>query len=124
MLSLLMLHDALFLEVVSNVLSSFRYLLDRKHLPKALHRSNDGSLKIEYNSLNVEIRCKYIAAKREAWRNMCSKLDPITPNSKLWKLAKSFNCDQCQVEECNIIQDANGSISPNNKTSTNILGEF
>ncbi|GFW29924.1 hypothetical protein TNCV_4999641 [Trichonephila clavipes] len=41
---------------------------------------------------------------------MCSRIDARAPNSKLWRLAKSFSIDQPQVKGSSIVLDSVGQV--------------
>ncbi|KAF8766379.1 putative RNA-directed DNA polymerase like protein [Argiope bruennichi] len=73
------------------------------------------------NKINAEIKLTYAHLKRSRWNELCSKIDPRTPNTKLWKIIKGICKEQIQNEECNTIRNTNGQIFPDDKSAANGL---
>ncbi|XP_055947029.1 uncharacterized protein LOC129980674 [Argiope bruennichi] len=67
------------------------------------------------NKINAEIKLTYAHLKRSRWNELCSKIDPRTPNTKLWKIIKGICKEQIQNEECNSIRNTDGQIFPDDK---------
>ncbi|KAF8781935.1 LINE-1 retrotransposable element ORF2 protein like [Argiope bruennichi] len=73
------------------------------------------------NKINAEIKLTNSHLKRSRWNELCSKIDPRTPNTKLWKIIKGICKEQVQNEECNSIRNTDGQIFPDDKSAANGL---
>ncbi|KAF8791591.1 RNA-directed DNA polymerase mobile like protein [Argiope bruennichi] len=77
--------------------------------------------KIELNKLDAEIKRRYVEIKRANWQDTCKKLDHRTPNSRLWKLAKSVDKLPANNDNTNAIVGDDGSTTVNDQEAAEAL---
>ncbi|UYV74124.1 K02A2.6-like [Cordylochernes scorpioides] len=72
---------------------------------------------------NTIIKAAKVSIPRgKKWKQTCENLNPRTPNTKLWHLAKQIDRAQPQTENTNMIKNTDGTPATNDKNAANLLG--
>ncbi|UYV74125.1 K02A2.6-like [Cordylochernes scorpioides] len=68
-----------------------------------------------------DLRTSLFQGGEEKWKQTCENLNPRTPNTKLWHLAKQIDRAQPQTENTNMIKNTDGTPATNDKNAANLL---
>ncbi|GBN07971.1 hypothetical protein AVEN_143931-1 [Araneus ventricosus] len=77
--------------------------------------------RIQLNKVNAEIKRAYALSRRKKWEKLSGNLDPKTPDSRLWRIAKGLNREDIMSERTNTILDPAGYMTHNDKDAANAL---
>ncbi|GBO44121.1 hypothetical protein AVEN_162059-1 [Araneus ventricosus] len=77
--------------------------------------------RIQLNKVNAEIKRAYALSRRKKWEKLCGNLDPKTPDSRLWRIAKGLNREDTISERTNTILEPAGYMTHNDKDVANAL---
>ncbi|GFS34586.1 uncharacterized protein NPIL_28821 [Nephila pilipes] len=83
--------------------------------------ATDNYTRTELSKINAELKLAYAHLKKERRKEMCSKIDSRSSDSKLWKVVKNINKEQEQFATCNSVRDAAGQAYPHDKSAVNGL---
>ncbi|GFR01180.1 hypothetical protein TNCT_494371 [Trichonephila clavata] len=75
----------------------------------------------EIKKINEELKLTYIHLKRERRKDMCSKIESRSSDSKLCKLGKIIKNELEQFKTCNPVRVATGHAYPDEKPTVNDL---
>ncbi|GBO09474.1 hypothetical protein AVEN_137416-1 [Araneus ventricosus] len=103
---------------------TLRPLLEKRNTLEST-RNSTGIMteeqRIQLNKVNAEIKRAYALSRRKKWEKLCGNLDPKTPDSRLWRIAKGLNRVDIMSERTNTILDPAGYMTHNDKDAANAL---